>query len=269
MPASRIPAPLRPPLADCVACLRFYSRLPLPAFAFETQPHAMLDFSRAIAMLPVAGAVLGCIGALALLLAGASHLPAAIAATLAIAAMVAATGAMHEDGLADTADGFGGGGSIARKLEIMKDSRIGSYGGAALVLSLLLRVEAVAELAGRGLWLAALAMIACAAVSRVAGLLPLLLLAPARADGAGFSAPKPSWRAFAQATLLAAGIALLPLAGGGSTRAIALAGLMAALAAYAVVRLAKRQIGGQTGDVAGAAQQAAEIGFLLGLAAGI
>ena len=269
MPASRIPAPLRQPLADCVACLRFYSRLPLPVFAFETQPHAMLDFSRAIAMLPVAGALLGCIGALALLAAGALHLSPAIAATLAIATMVASTGAMHEDGLADTADGFGGGGSIARKLEIMKDSRIGAYGGAALVLALLLRVEAVAALAERGLMLAALAMIACAAVSRVAGLLPLLLLAPARAEGAGFSAPRPSWRAFGQAAILAAAVALLPLAGGAPSRSIALAGLLAALAAYCVVRLAAAQIKGQTGDVAGAAQQAAEIGFLLGLAAGI
>ena len=258
---------LRHAASDTVACLRFYSRLPIPPLPFERQPFAMLDFDRAIIMLPLAGGLIGGIGGLALAMANALHLPPPIAAILGLAALVLATGAMHEDGLADTADGFGGGGTVARKLDIMRDSRIGSYGGVALVLSLLLRVAALGNLAGQGVLRAALVMVAVAAVSRTLGLLPLALLPPARTDGAAFAAARPSPQVLACALGLACLVGLLPMAAGLALRPLASGFFCAGLAAWAVTGLAKRQIGGQTGDVAGAAQQMAEIAFLLAVVA--
>ena len=251
-------------LCDLAACLRFYSRLPIPALPFETDPHAMPDFRTAVRALPAAGALIGLIGAIALALASAFGLPPTVAAALALTALVAATGAFHEDGLADTADGFGGGATRERKLEIMKDSRIGTYGGAALVLSFLLRWSALVALVDRhGDEFAGLVIVALAALSRTVALMPLVALEPARTDGAAWRAGKPE----APALLIAGGLALvlacLPMAGGATARQCALAMVLAVAAAGGVTRLSARQIGDQTGDVAGAAQQAAEIAGLL------
>ena len=111
---------------DLCVCLRFWSRLPVPILSWEPEPHGMPDFARCSRMLPVAGAIIGAFGALALLGASMLGAPASVAAGLGLAASILATGAFHEDGLADTADGLGGGASRQRKLEIMKDSRIGT-----------------------------------------------------------------------------------------------------------------------------------------------
>ncbi len=102
-----------------------------------------------------------------------------IAATVAVAASVWITGAFHEDGLADTADGLGGGMSRDRKLEIMRDSRIGTYGGAALILALLLRVGALEGLVDVNPWGAALALTISGGISRMMALSVLFLLPPA------------------------------------------------------------------------------------------
>ena len=267
MPA--LPAPLLSFARDLAACLRFYSRLPIPPLAFETAPHAMLDFERSVGALPLAGALIGLVGAVALWLAGWLGLPASLAAVLALATLILVTGAMHEDGLADCADGLGGGGSLTRKLEIMKDSRLGAFGVLALVVSFALRAGALAALIERfGFGPAGAVLIAAAAVSRTAGLLPICLLLPARREGLGHAAAAPSFEALNLAAGLATLIALLaPACGLGFGR------LLAALAlalggAWAVTLLARREIGGQTGDVAGAAQQLAEIGFLCGLLIG-
>lgn len=249
--------------ADLIACLRFYTRLPLPVRLGETDPHGMPDFSHAAVLVPIAGALIGVVGALVLTVAANLGLAPLPAATIAIGALVLITGAMHEDGLADLCDGFGGGANRERKLEIMKDSRLGTYGAAALVLSLLLRVGTLAGLVATDLRLACAVLIATGAVSRTAGLLPLALLPPARAFGAGFAAPRPSAEKFGVAALLAFICACLPLLARASVPRIAAACVLAALAAYGVAALARRHIGGQTGDVAGAAQQAAEIAMLL------
>jgi adenosylcobinamide-GDP ribazoletransferase len=249
---------------DLSACLRFYSRLPVPAGA---DGGAMPDFRRAARALPVAGAIIGACGGLALLLARLIGVPPLPASVLAIAALVAVTGALHEDGLADVADGFGGGVTRAAKLEIMRDSRLGSYGAAALVLALLLRAAALAAIAGQGDWRAVLALVAAGASSRTAGLLPMMILAPARADGAGAAATKPDGDAMRMAVALATVVSLLPIAAGVSLGIVVVADLGALIAAALVARLAERQIGGYTGDVLGAAQQAAEIAVLLALSA--
>jgi adenosylcobinamide-GDP ribazoletransferase len=249
---------------DLAACLRFYSRLPAwPA----AEAHKPPDFRRAARALPVAGVLIGGCGALALLAAYAFGIPPLPAAACAVAVLVVVTGALHEDGLADAADGFGGGGDREKKLEIMRDSRLGSYGALALILSLILRVTALASLTEHGVLLGATALIAIGAVSRVAGLAPLAMLQPARADGAGASALAPDAESLRFALLIAAGLSLLPSMGGASLWQIALADFAALAAAAFVAHLAKNQIGGYTGDVLGAAQQAAEVSALLFLSA--
>lgn len=255
-------------LRDLLICLRFATTLPLPALAFERD--APLDFSRfahALALFPLAGALVGALGATALALALALGLPPALAAPLGVAALIAATGALHEDGLADCADGFGGA-TRARRLEIMADSRLGAFGALAIALSLYMRVAALAVLGAGGAFAAGAAMVAAGALSRAAALAPLALLAPARAEGAGFSAGRPPPRAVVLACALASAIAgLAALAAGGSFLRAFLACVLAAAAALGVAALARRRLGGQTGDVAGAAQQIAEILVLLTFAA--
>jgi adenosylcobinamide-GDP ribazoletransferase len=255
-------------LADLAACLRFYTRLPLPVHPGEADPHAMPDFARAAGMVPIAGALIGVLGGLVVALATTFGIAPLPAATIAIGFLVLLTGAMHEDGVADLCDGFGGGANPERKLEIMRDSRLGTYGAAALVLSLLLRIGTLAGLVATDLRLAAAVVVAVAAVSRTAGLLPLVLLPPARTFGAGFAAARPGAETLALAAILALLCACLPLLAGANLPRVMAACLVAALAAYGVGALARREIGGQTGDVAGAAQQAAEIAMLLVFAAG-
>jgi adenosylcobinamide-GDP ribazoletransferase len=257
---------LRDAPRDLAACLRFFSRLPLPATSGD--PQGMPDLSRISRMVPVAGVTIGACGALALAIASALGLPTVVAATLAISVLVVVAGALHEDGLADVADGFGGGKTRERKLEIMRDSRIGVFGAAALALSLLLRIGATSALLERGLAPAAAGLILAGAASRAFCLLPLALLPPARPDGLGAGAALVE----ASDALAAGGVALIVailLGFGALGLGHALFGLLLALAAaLAMSAIARRQIGGQTGDVAGAAQQLAEIGCLCGLLIG-
>ncbi|WP_347311923.1 adenosylcobinamide-GDP ribazoletransferase [Defluviimonas sp. SAOS-178_SWC] len=200
---------------------------------------------------PLAGAAVGAIGAFGAAVGLSLGLPLAMAAILALAAIVLATGAMHEDGLADLADGFGGGRDRARKLEIMRDSRIGSYGVIALILAIGFRGLGITALAENGS--ATAALIGLAAASRAVLPAALVLMPAARTDGLGRSAagddPVPARVA------AAIGFAcLLPLGFGTAL----VAAFAVALAATAVAALAIRQIGGQTGDVMGAMQQVAE-----------
>src|SRR5271166_6310981 len=125
---------MRSLLIDLLICLRFATRIPIPALREELAPD-LSGFSRAMRMLPAAGALLGAAAAGALLAATASGLAPVLAAPLAIAVLVVLSGALHEDGLADCADGFGGGNGKEDKLRIMRDSAIGSYGALALILS--------------------------------------------------------------------------------------------------------------------------------------
>ena len=176
---------------------------------------------------------------------------------------------MHEDGLADCADGFSGGTTRERKLEIIRDSRIGTFGAVALVLSLYLRATSLALIVDESLGLAGAVLVGAAALSRTASLMPLALLPPARENGAGFAAGKPERAALAVAACLAVVFALAPVVAG-AYLARCLAGIAAATgAAYAIVLLARKQIGGQTGDVAGAAQQVSEIAYYLAFAAAV
>jgi adenosylcobinamide-GDP ribazoletransferase len=145
------------------------------------------------------------------------------------------------------------------KLDIMRDSRVGAYGAIALTLALILRVGALTAALDGGFWRASLSLIAVAALSRAGALTPLALLGSARADGAGAAAGRLDRDALAAAWGSALAIALvLGLVSLGLAHAL-VAALASAAAALAMVALARRAIGGQTGDVAGAAQQVAEI----------
>ena len=147
----------------------------------------------------------------------------------------------------------------------MRDSRIGAYGALALALALILRVGALAAALDGGFWRAALSLTLVAALSRAGALAPLALLPPARADGAGAAAGRLDSNALAAAWGSALVIALaLGLVALGVAHAL-LAALMSGAAALGVVAFARRAIGGQTGDVAGAAQQCGEIGAWCGL----
>lgn len=207
---------------------------------------------------PLAGALLGALAALAGWAALALGLPAPVAALLALATLVTLSGALHEDGLADSADGLWGGWTRERRLEIMRDSRIGSYGVIALALSLALRAVALSTLFEAGPGAAAAGLIAAAMLSRAAMAGAMAALPHARETGLARMQGRPPAPtvALGAALSLAAAAVLAGLPG-------LVAGLAAALAAAALARLAMARIGGQTGDILGAAQQLAEIAALL------
>ena len=241
-------------LRDFSAAIGLLTRIPVPGMP--------PNLARAQRAFPLAGAVVGASGGLVLLLALAWGLPALVAGIAALAGVVLVTGAMHEDGLADIADGFGGGATIDAKLAIMRDSALGTYGVLALILSMGLRATLLAVAVGTaGGWAAALLLVASGALSRAGVVAGLAWLAPARGDGLGHSVGRPTAQVWMTALGLGVGIAataIWPLAGG-AVLARGLAG--AALGAGVVFALAKHQIKGQTGDVNGAAIIVAEIGF--------
>ena len=188
---------------DLAHCVRFYSRLPVPALPWEQDAHALPNFPRLVRVIPLAGLLLGLVPAAALIVALLLDLGPWLSAMLAVATMVLATGALHEDGLADVADSFGGT-TRDKRLEIMRDSRIGSFGASALFLALALRIGALAEIVSRADALAAVAAILItASLSRTAGLMPLVFLPPARRDGLSHAVGQPPRETF----WLAAGIA--------------------------------------------------------------
>src|SRR5579884_842074 len=210
---------------------------------------------------PLVGAGIGVAAAVAFLLAQLAGLAAWPAALVAVLAGVAVTGALHEDGLADTADGFGGGTTRERKLEIMRDSRHGTFGIVAVVASLGLRAAALAAVGDP--FHGFLALVAAHAASRAVLPVAMRALPPARGDGLGATAGRPG----AAVTAIAAGVgAAIALAALGPLRgAIAVALAVAAMAAAAA--LARQQVGGYTGDTLGAFQQVGEILMLLAASA--
>ena len=235
------------------ASIVFCTRLPL----LRATPIAGSAIAKAAWAFPIAGVVVGVIGAVVYVLAHKFGLPAWPAAALAVAATMLVTGCLHEDGLADAADGFGGGQTREQKLEIMHDSRIGVYGVCALTMSLLLRVGALASLpsAHAVVW----ALIASHAAARAAMPALMLVLPPARSDGLAFDAGRPPGEAVAGAAVIGFLILAICLHLGHGILALIVLAVIVALMAW----LSMRQIGGQTGDVVGALEQASEIAILL------
>jgi adenosylcobinamide-GDP ribazoletransferase len=235
------------------ACIVFCTRLPL----LHATPIAGSAIAKAAWAFPIAGLVVGLIGAVVYGLAHRAGLPPWPAAALAVAATMLVTGCLHEDGLADTADGFGGGTTREQKLEIMRDSRIGVYGVAALTISLFLRVGALASLPGAHavVW----ALIASHAAARATMPALMLLLPPARSDGLSHDAGRPPADGVAIGAVIAFLIVAVCLHPGHALLALILLAIIVALMAW----LSANQIEGQTGDVLGALEQASEIAILL------
>jgi adenosylcobinamide-GDP ribazoletransferase len=242
---------LRDVVSDLRVAFAFYTRIP-PRPEID-----QLDLARASWAAPVVGAVIGLVGAAIYGTAHAVGLPAFAAAALALAAMLWVTGCLHEDGLADTLDGFGGGASRERKLEIMRDSRIGTYGACALALSILLRAGALASISQDGPVIAAL--IAAHASARSTIPLFMRLVPPARVDGLSAAAGEPPFGSALGAAAIGAAALLLGL--GVRKSLIAVAVLVSIM--ILIGRLCIKQIGGQTGDVLGALEQTGEIAVLL------
>ena len=267
--ARTMPAPLPALAAEALSCLRFYTRVPLPSLAVEAV-HPPEPFARCLRWAPMAGAVVGLVGGGVLAGAAAAGLPPSVSATLALLGTVLAGGGLHEDGLADVADGFGGGHTRERKLAIMRDSRIGSYGALAIGFSLALRIGCVSALLDHdGVGAAVVGLVTAAAASRGLGLMPMALLASARADGLGHAAGRLPAPVFPTAATLATAVALgAPALAGFGTARSALALVLSAMAAAGMTEIARRQIGGYTGDVAGACQQLCEAALLVGLLMG-
>ncbi|MEX2166515.1 MAG: adenosylcobinamide-GDP ribazoletransferase [Methyloceanibacter sp.] len=238
---------------DLKTGLAFLTRLPMPHAA----PELGSEIARAAWTFPLVGAIIGAFAALIYWLGYTLGFHPFVAALLTVGATLTVTGALHEDGLADTADGFGGGRTRERKLEIMRDSRTGAYGVSALVLSILLRAGAISSLADP--MLVAPALVAAHAGSRA--ILPLFmwLVPSARQDGLAAEAGRPPQASVIAAALLgliALGLCLGPI---GALIVVPLLAAAIALMAW----LCKRQIGGQTGDVLGALEQIGEILILL------
>jgi len=244
---------LRNWLDDLGAAAAFLTRLPV------SRGDAPPNLARAYRAFPLVGAMIGAaVGAVDLLLLRIG-LPAIAAAALALGAGALLTGALHDDGLADVADGFGGGRDTAAKLAVMRDSRLGTYGALLLVTAFVAKVGALTMLP-RGNVI--LALIATHALARA----PLAVLAATMAyarEGLAASVGRPDPSTAFAASLVAAAIAFLALPAGMAMTAI----IVAAAGATCFAVLAQRQIGGQTGDVLGAAEQVCEIAVLLTLAA--
>ena len=208
---------------------------------------------------PLVGAAVGAVAGMVFWLAQWLGLPPMLAAVTAVVAGTLATGGLHEDGLADLADGFGGGRDKAQVLEIMRDSRIGSYGALALGFALLIRVLALASLSPcSGVW----ALIGLAAASRAGLPLALHALPSARPDGLGKSASGVTL----SASLIALGLGFAALWPLGLRAAMGVAAVMAAVS-LGLGLWARARIGGQTGDVLGATSLAGELAGWLVLSA--
>lgn len=241
--ARRWPWPVEPVRILAVA-LQFLTRIPVGPV-----PVGDGDLRRATAAFPLVGVVVG--GAAAAVFAvTAVWLGTVVAAAAAVATAVAVTGAFHEDGLADTADGVWGGWDPARRLEIMRDPRVGTYGASALVLVLVMRVALLAGLTPAD---AARVLLLGHTVGRAAILVQIRALPAVRDQGHGARVAEPVGAGGAL-------VAVVTVAGVGAvTLGVAsLAPVAAALVGVAALRrLARRRLGGSTGDVLGATQQVA------------
>ena len=238
-----------------IAAFGLLTRLPLPQRAVTAGPRAAWAW-------PLVGAVVGGLSAAAGALALWLGLPVGVAAAVALATSAMVTGGLHEDGLADTADGLFGGWTRERRLEIMKDSRIGSYGMLALLLVTLARWSAITALMATDTHWAGL--IAAGALSRAPMAVLMASLPNARGTGLAHSVGAPPRAAVLAALTIALLIALM-------TTGSAVFG-MAALAtatSLALGLLARAKIGGQTGDILGASQQLADLAALSAAAAAL
>ena len=242
-------------ISDISTALVLLSRIPLPI----DHDHAGARSAQATWAYPVAGLILGIIVCIIASIWGWLGITNGLIAVVILTAQIVITGAMHEDGLADSADGLWGGWTVEKRLEIMKDSQIGTFGVLALGLSLLVRWVALVTLIDAGwMWCAVItaAVLSRAAIPPVMHLLPM-----ARSGGLARSVGRPDRYAARMAMMIGIGLAtiltgwmIIPLF------------IFVSIATIKAIAIAKIKIGGQTGDILGATQQMAEITILVVLA---
>ncbi len=232
---------------DLEEALTLLTRLPMPSLRRSRGARAAWAY-------PLAGLVVGLLAAIVAWVS--SGLPPPLTAGLAVVSMVAITGALHEDGLADSVDGLWGGRTSEQRLTIMADSRVGVYGVIAVVLSIGMRWCALAVIAAEGaLWVP---LIAAAVLSRAPMVVLMHMLPNARSAGLSSSVGRPPQNTMLIALAIAAGVGIFTL---GFTFVAVVIGLCATT--LIVAAISRARIGGQSGDILGATQQISEITILI------
>lgn len=245
------------PVDAIIMGVRFYSRLPT-----GDSPHLPLNFGKMIHFLPVASLLIGVFPALTILLLGAFGVQSLFVATVAIAMSAVITGAMAEDAFGDAMDGLFGGHDVARRLEIMKESRHGTYGVLGLIAPFMLRVITLGTLIALSPVAASILWLVSALLARQAAPIVAVMLPPARSDGASAGAGILAKKDFA--------IGLVPALALFCFMALLFAGPIALFLAlifgvglcFFWLKLLTRLLGGQTGDTIGALQLVLEIAAL-------
>ncbi len=239
-----------------LATVQYFTRIPVPAWVGHSPGH-LQGTARYFSL---AGVLVGAIGAL-VFWASSLLFPSPLPAILSTAVTIFITGAFHEDGLADTFDGLGGGATRERALEIMKDSRIGTFGVAALVLAVLIKIAALNALPTA---LALITLIAGHAFSRACAI--SLLFASKYVGSTEQSRARPVAQTMSGGELLIATvIGVIPLWWCGLPALVGAASALLVL--FVLARWFIRRLGGFTGDTLGATQQLTEIAFYLGVLA--
>jgi adenosylcobinamide-GDP ribazoletransferase len=250
-------------LTDTARAIGFLTRLPVPARYFEGYNGKLTQVCRAF---PLAGVMAALPAALFLLASPWLNFPPILAAAIAVAISIGTTGALHEDGLADIADGFYGGKDVSQRLEIMQDSRLGTYGVLALIISILIKVSAISSILAIGGLGAALAIIAAAIGGRTALVWHWAELESARPGGTADVAGRPDEQGVSFALISGTALsAAVTVAASGVSAAI-LSAMLVLIGSIAFVRLCRDKIGGFTGDTLGAATVVAETALLIALA---
>lgn len=243
---------MRSIMDDLFRAFSLLTRLPMPQVEDDNDK----GYARCVWAYPLIGAVIGAFSALVWFGGQFAGLGLSLSAGLVIAVQLLLTGAMHEDGIADFADGVGGGQDRERRLAIMRDSRIGTFGVVALIVIIGLRWSAITSL---GLHMVLAGLICSALIGRLVMAVLPGILAPAREEGLGMLVAGPSIKSLLVALLISAAVLFLHL-----SSLIAMVSIIAAIVAAGwIAMLAKRSIGGYTGDVLGAAGLAAETAALL------
>ncbi|UTW57415.1 adenosylcobinamide-GDP ribazoletransferase [Kordiimonas sp. SCSIO 12603] len=241
---------------DIAAAFMLLTRIPINWTKISDAPP---NLGRAMWAYPVVGFFIGGLMSLAFLASTHIGISKELAILIAISTAVFTTGSFHEDGLADVADGFGGGYGKDKKLEIMRDSRIGTYGGLALIIAFSFKFFSLQSMTEMDI---VRAMIIVAVISRSVILIPPLILSPARSNSLATEAGKPSFPTVTTAFILSLGSSFF-IASMAATIFLTVSALLTTLV---FCRLAYKQVGGYSGDILGATQQLSEIAMLITLA---
>jgi adenosylcobinamide-GDP ribazoletransferase len=251
-----------------LVAVQFYSRIPVTGRLADWVGFEPAWLARATRYFPLVGVLVASLTAFVYAMCG-LWLPHGVALLLAMAAGLLLTGAFHEDGFADFCDGFGGGTTAERTLEIMHDSRIGAYGAIGVAMLLLLRFATLESVDPS--WIG-VTLATAAAFSRGCSVLVMATLPYARVAEASKAKPVAQHLAPTD-TGIGLALAALPAAAAawwtGAPGVFASAAALALAATFAMRRIVRRRLAGYTGDCLGAVQQVAEVAFFVGLVAAL